>query len=88
MSSGSLISPWKGKKKKKKIEKKKELLQHEVNENVVFLGKTKPFRRKKHSLFTLLLGVSYMTKRSKFEFSSLLKKLNSILFDFCGLLAL
>ena len=44
-------------------------------ENVVFLGKTKLFRGKKHRLFVFLLGASYMQKGSEIEFSSLAEEI-------------
>ena len=46
-------------------------------ENVVFLGKTKLFRGKKHILFVFLLGASYMQRGVKMSFPALPKK-----FDF------
>ena len=44
-------------------------------ENVVFLGKTKLFHGKSHSLFAFLLGVSYMQKESEIKFSSLAEEI-------------
>ena len=45
------------------------------SKNVVFLGKTKLFRGKKHRLFVFLLGASYMQKGNEIEFSSLAEEI-------------
>ena len=45
------------------------------SKNVVFPGKTKLFRGKKHRLFVFLLGASYMQKGSEIEFSSLAEEI-------------
>ena len=45
------------------------------SKRLFFLGKTKLFRGKKHSLFVFLLGASYVQKGSEFEFSSLAEEI-------------
>ena len=47
----------------------------EGKSKMFFLGKTKLFPGKKHSLFAFLLGASCMQKGSEIEFSSLAKEI-------------